>query len=378
MSHGSYIFIGHPRPLPRLAVCIYSVQVARPSSPTPFLSPLLPFLSLQFLSHPSLGTPTFHLLQDSSLGNTTLDAMSSPHPLSAASLFSLKDYVAVVTGGGTGVGLIIAQTLAANGARVYITGRRPDVLETSARVHGASDRLGGSGGSIVPVVMDVTSKESIRSVVAEISRREACVDILVNNAGFWGGRPTATPEDGVEAFSEGMLAESGVENWQKSFDINVTAQYFTTAAFLPLLAKAAAGPTGKVGTVINNCSIGGLLRMTQNRQFSYNVTKAAFIHLTHQMAFELSHEKVNVRVNGIALGYFPSEMTTGTSNDENESQASEDFRLFLESIGVKKVKRMGTPQEIASAVLALATNEFIWGTVMIVDGGFLLTTPGNM
>ncbi|KAI1372076.1 NAD(P)-binding protein [Hypoxylon crocopeplum] len=305
--------------------------------------------------------------------------MASSHPLSASALFSLKDYVAVVTGGGTGVGLMTAQTLAANGAKVYITGRRADVLETSARVHGSPERLGSSGGSIVPIVMDITSKDSIRSVVAEIAQKEGYVNVLVNNAGIWGGRPTAKPEDGPEAFSEAMLAESNEDNWQRSFDTNVTAQYFVTAAFLPLLAKAVSGPTGKVGSIINNGSIAAFMRMSQNRQFSYNVSKAAFMHLTRQMAFELSHENVNVRVNGIALGYFPSEMTTGASNDENESTASSaDFAMFMESLGAKNVKRMGTPQEVASVILTLATNEFIWGTVTIVDGGFALTTPGNM
>ncbi|KAI1103714.1 NAD(P)-binding protein [Jackrogersella minutella] len=302
--------------------------------------------------------------------------MASPHPLSASALFSLKGYVAVVTGGGTGVGLMMAQTMAANGAKVYITGRRADVLETSARVHGVPEALGPLGGCIVPVVMDITSKESLRRAVAEISAKEGFINVLVNNAGIWGGRVAAKPEDGPEAFSEAMLAESKEDNWQKSFDVNVTSQYFVTAAFLPLLAKAAA--TGKVGTVINNGSIAGFLRMTQNRQFSYNASKAAINHLTRQMAFELRHEKVNVRVNGIAMGYFPSEMTTGASNDENESTEGEEFVKFMESMGAKEIKRMGTPQELASVVLTLVTNEFIWGTVMIVDGGLALTVPGNM
>ncbi|KAI1464898.1 NAD(P)-binding protein [Daldinia caldariorum] len=305
--------------------------------------------------------------------------MASSHPLSASSLFSLKGWVTVVTGGGTGVGLMTAQTLAANGAKVYITGRRFDVLETSARVHGSPERLGPLGGSIVPIEMDITSKDSIRGVVAEITQKEGFVNVLVNNAGVWAGRPTATAEDGPEAFSEALLAESNEDNWQKSFNVNCTSQYFVTAAFLPLLAKAASGPTGKVGSVINNGSVSGLLRMTQNRQFSYNASKAAFLHLTRQMALELSHEKINVRVNGLALGYFPSEMTTGDSNDENESVASdEQFAAFMKGMGAERVKRMGTPQELASVILTLATNDFIWGTISIVDGGMTLTVPANM
>ncbi|KAI1653396.1 NAD(P)-binding protein [Daldinia decipiens] len=305
--------------------------------------------------------------------------MASSHPLSATSLFSLKGWVAVVTGGGTGTGLMITQTLAANGAKVYITGRRVDVLETSARIHGSPERLGPLGGSIVPIAMDITSKDSVRGVVAEITQKEGFVNVLVNNAGTWAGRPTAKAEDGPEAFSEAMLAESNEDNWQKSFDVNCTSQYFVTAAFLPLLAKAESGPTGRIGSVINNSSVGGILRMSQNCQFSYNATKAAFLHLTRQMAFEFSHEKINVRVNSLALGYFPSEMTTGESNDENESTASnERFALFMKNMGAERVKRMGTPQELASVILMLATNDFVWGTVSIVDGGMALTVPGNM
>ncbi|KAI0381300.1 NAD(P)-binding protein [Hypomontagnella monticulosa] len=305
--------------------------------------------------------------------------MASPHPLSASALFSLKNWVTVVTGGGTGVGLMIAQTLAANGAKVYITGRRADVLETSARVHGSPEKLGPQGGSIVPLVMDITSKESIKKVVAEIGQKEGFVNILVNNVGIWGGRPTAKPQDGPDAFGEAMFAESAEDNWQNSFNSNCTSHYFVTAAFLPLLAKAVSGPIGRVGSVINNSSVAGFLRMSQACQFTYNISKGAFTHMTRQLAYELSHENIRVRVNGLALGYFPSEMTTGESNDENESVASdEQFALFMKSMGADRVKRMGTPQEVASVVLALAVNDFMWGTMIIVDGGFVLTCPGNM
>lgn len=72
---------------------------------------------------------------------------------------------------------MITQTLAANGAKVYITGRRADVLETSARIHGSPERLGPLGGSIVPIVMDITSKDSVRGVVAEITQKEGFVNV---------------------------------------------------------------------------------------------------------------------------------------------------------------------------------------------------------
>ncbi|RYP61075.1 hypothetical protein DL770_009859 [Monosporascus sp. CRB-9-2] len=304
--------------------------------------------------------------------------MAGSHPLSAASLFSLTGSVAVVTGGGTGIGLMTAQTLAANGAKVYITGRRKDVIETSARVHGSPDKLGPQGGNIIPIVMDVTSKDSIKAVVDEISQKEGHLDLLVNNAGVWAGHVLAKPEEGPEAFGNAMFAESIEDGWQKAFLTNSASPYFVTAAFLPLLAKAAQGPTGRVGSVINNTSVSGLLRMTQNGQFSYNASKAAANHLTRQMAFDFSHDNIRVRVNGIALGYFPSEMTTGGSGEDNESTYSlEEWRQFASSMGVR-VQRMGSPREIASAILLLATNDYMWGEIVIVDGGITLSLPGNM
>ncbi|KAI1166011.1 NAD(P)-binding protein [Nemania serpens] len=305
--------------------------------------------------------------------------MATSHPLSAAALFDLKNWVAVVTGGGTGLGLMIAQTLAINGARVYITGRRADVLETSARVHGARDKLGGNGGEILPIVMDVTDKESIKAAVDKIQANEGYLNVLVNNAGVWKNRPTAGPEEGPEAFGAAMFAEEIEDNWQQTFLTNTTSPYFVTAAFLPLLAKAASSPAQQVGSVINNASISGLLRMTQRQQFSYNTSKAALLHLTRQMAFDYSHENIRVRVNGLATGYFPSEMTTSASNEENESSYDADgFRAFMEAMGVKTVKRMGSARDLASVILTLATNDFLWGTVSILDGGFALNVPGNM
>ncbi|KAI5863846.1 NAD(P)-binding protein [Durotheca rogersii] len=307
--------------------------------------------------------------------------MASPHPLSAATMFSLKDWVAVVTGGGTGIGLMIAQTLAANGAKVYITGRRADVLERSARIHGTPEKLGPLGGSIVPIAMDVTSKDSIKSVVAEIGQKEQYVNLLVNNAGIYGSRPNARPENGPEAFGEAMFAEGDSNIWQKVFDTNCTSCYLTTAAFLPLLAKAASGPTGKVGSVIINSSVSASLRIIANSlTIKYaQVSKAAVSHLTRQLAYEFSHEKISIRVNGLGLGYFPSEMTTGTSNEQNESiDLAPRFAELMSGMDLQSVKRMGTPEEVATIVLTLAVNDYMWGTITIVDGGLSLRAAGDL
>ncbi|RYP03281.1 hypothetical protein DL764_005243 [Monosporascus ibericus] len=201
--------------------------------------------------------------------------------LSAGSLLAVKDWVVVVTGG------VYAQALAANGAKVYITGRRLEVLETTARIHGAPEKLGPQGGSIIPIVMDVTSKDSIKGVVDHITQTEGYVNLLVDNAGVWTTKPDAGPEDGPEKFGNAMFAES-IDAWQK--------------AFLRLLGKSISSTTGKMGSVINTTSNSGLLRMSEGSQLAYNISKGASVHMTRQLAFDFGRQNIKVRVNGIAPG----------------------------------------------------------------------------
>ncbi|KAI9170613.1 Gluconate 5-dehydrogenase 3 [Paramyrothecium foliicola] len=315
--------------------------------------------------------------------------MSTAYPLAAASLLNVKDWVIVVTGGGTGIGLMYSQAFAANGAKVYITGRRLDVLETSARVHGAAEKLGPQGGKIIPLVMDVTDKDSIKSAVEKVTQAEGYINVLVNNAGVWTTKPEASPEDGPEKFGSSMFDES-IEAWQKAFLVNATSIYFVTAAFLPLLSKSITSPTGKLGNVINTTSNSGLLRMSEGSQLAYNVSKAASVQMTRQLAFDFSHQNIKIRVNGIAPGWFPSEMTTGGSNETNESTAQDEEAFQQEMLGIgARVPpgRMGVPEDLASAanyssddgqgLLTLATNDYIWGTNLVIDGGILQSVAGN-
>jgi len=106
--------------------------------------------------------------------------MASQTDLSAASLFDVKGWVAVVTGGGSGLGLVTANALAANGVKVYVTGRRAEKLKDA-------EKQDPSGGSIIALQMDVTDKESIQAGVDAISKKEKFVNFLVNNAGVTSG-----------------------------------------------------------------------------------------------------------------------------------------------------------------------------------------------
>ncbi|KAI9897344.1 hypothetical protein N3K66_007200 [Trichothecium roseum] len=296
--------------------------------------------------------------------------MASSNPLSATSLLSVKDWVAVV----------YAQALAANGAKVYITGRRLDVLETSARVHGSTEKLGAQGGKIIPLVLDVTNKDSIKTAVEHITKEEGYVNVLINNAGVWTTKPEAGPEDGPEKFGSDMFNQS-IDLWQQAFLVNATSIYFVTAAFLPLLAKSVSSPTGRIGSVVNTTSNSGLLRMSEASQLAYNVSKAASVQMTRQLAFDFSHKNIQVRVNGIAPGWFPSEMTTGGSDDSNQSTAQDDagFQKEMDAINARVPPgRMGNAADLASGLLTLVTNDYIWGTNLVIDGGILQSVAGNI
>ena len=137
----------------------------------------------------------------------------------APHLFNVEGWVAVVTGGGTGIGLMIAQAFANNGARVYITGRRKETLETAVKTWGKS--LLNPRGQIIPIQADCADKDSIHNLVNEISKNEKHVDVLVNNAGISKG--TSTVEKGDEsakALKEQLWNES-MSDWEEVYRTNV-------------------------------------------------------------------------------------------------------------------------------------------------------------
>lgn len=139
---------------------------------------------------------------------------------------------------------------------------------------------------------------------------------------------------------------------------NVTGHFFTASAFLPLLA-AAARP-GHTAGVINTASISGITRTSQHH-IKYNASKAASIHLTQLLAQELRRPGINVRVNSISPGIFPSEMTADDSDEKNKSQipAGDDYG---EQKGIP-AGRPGAEADMAQAALFLATCQYAYNTV---------------
>jgi NAD(P)-dependent dehydrogenase (short-subunit alcohol dehydrogenase family) len=196
--------------------------------------------------------------------------------------------VALITGGGTGIGLMMARALAAAGAaRVYIVGRRVDVLQEAV----AKTPPGGNASAIVPLYCDVTSKVSLESAVAIVEKDVGYLNLLVCNAGV--GGPQVRVPSGV-TLEEWRDAQMGVrvEEFTGTFEVNATSVWFTAMAFLGLLDKG--NKTGVFGTgegavssqVLVTSSIAAFNKAAPGG-FAYGASKAAATHIAKMLSVAL-------------------------------------------------------------------------------------------
>lgn len=288
--------------------------------------------------------------------------MASTESLHANNLFSLKDHVCLVTGGGTGIGLMATQALAANGAKVYITGRRMEVLENAAKEHSPDSSQTNLNGQIIPIgPCDVTSKAELEKLVADLESKEKYLSLLVAAAGVSGPKGFPDSKDAKEIKEE--LWKESVDDWNATYNTDVTSVYFSTIAFLPLLQAA---PQSHHPSAIVISSMSGLMRVSQ-AHFSYNAAKAATAHLSRMMSREFA--KTGVRVNSIAPGYFPSEMTMKESDGRNKTDMP-DGKVKDKGHEVP-AGRSGTDEEMGMAVLFLTRCGYVNGQIVAVDGGVL-------
>ncbi|KAI1361071.1 hypothetical protein F5Y08DRAFT_315735 [Xylaria arbuscula] len=292
--------------------------------------------------------------------------MSSTNPanknFTRDALFNVKGRVALVTGGGSGIGLMITQVLVANGAKVYITGRTKEKLDRVVEKYSEGE------GSIVPIQADITSKEEIRKLVSTLESKESKLDILVNNAGISGSTLETSASSAEEAKKNLFDAEASTfEDWTSVYQTNVSQIFFTSTAFLPLLQKASEADHGWSATVLNITSISGLVKTAQHH-FQYNASKAAANHLTRMLATELASENgFRVRINAIAPGVFPSEMTASSSDENQKSQL--DAGKYQNKV---PARRPGRDEDMAQAALFAVVNQYVNGEVIVVDGGYTI------
>ncbi|OTA91872.1 hypothetical protein M434DRAFT_75448 [Hypoxylon sp. CO27-5] len=284
-------------------------------------------------------------------------SQSTSTAIGAENLFNVKGIVAVVTGGGTGIGLMITKALAANGAsKVYILGRRLQILQEAASQ---------IGSNVISVACDVTSKESLQSAVTQIQKEAGFVNLLVCNSGIsgpYGIRPK--PETTLDEFVEANLS-APFEDYTNTFATNTSAVWYTTISFLKLLdAGNKQGNVQQKSQVIAVSSIGGFNKVNTGG-FAYGQSKAACTHLIKQLSVALP--QWDIRANVICPGLYPSEMSAP----------------IIQKGGIGKdmipLERAGDELDMGGAILYLASRAGAYcnGTVIVTDGGRLTTFPST-
>lgn len=254
---------------------------------------------------------------------------------SASDLFDLTGRGAIVTGASSGLGAVFARALAEAGARVVVAARRTDRIEALAA------ELNDGGAEAIAVTCDVTDAAQVDALIAQTGAAFGRVDIMINNAGTAGdGGPT--PERLPHMLFEQTVRVNLFGTW-----------YGCQAAAAHMLAD------GRGGSIINVSSVLGLGGQ-QNYPVGYMASKAAVINLTRALA--VSWGDRGVRVNALAPGWFPSEMTEGYFGIPAFMAAIQD---------AQPTGRVGRPEELIGPLLFLASDasSYVSGHTLTVDGG---------
>ena len=253
------------------------------------------------------------------------------------SAFSLTDQVAIVTGGGTGIGRSIALEFAEFGADVVVSGRRVANLERVA------DEVRSLGRRSLAVQADVTKRTDVDQLVQRTMEEFGRIDILVNNAGV-GARVPGKPVPVIDVDED---------EWDLIMDTNLKGTWYCCQTAGKRMIEQ------KTGNIINITSGDGR-RVSGGRGSSYNVAKAGVIMLTQCLAWDFGRH--NVRINSIAPGFVWTDMARPILSDP-------EIRKLLESR--RPLGRIGEPDEIATAALFLASDasSFVTGQTINVCGG---------
>ncbi|MFQ5862230.1 MAG: SDR family NAD(P)-dependent oxidoreductase [Candidatus Brocadiales bacterium] len=249
----------------------------------------------------------------------------------------LRDKVALVTGGGTGIGRATALVFAREGARVAVTGRRKGPLEETVFA------IRSSGGKAILVEGDVSVARDTAEMVNKTTKNFSGIDILVNNAGV--------------NYKSGGTIETEEDGWDIVMDINVKGIYQVSRSAVPELEKTR-------GNIVNIASIFGLIGYP--KAIAYCASKGAVVNLTRSMALDLADK--NIRVNCVC----PGVVDTPMAREWIEKHG--DYETVVKNILADyPIARIGRPEDIAHACLYLASDEASWvtGAILPVDGGFM-------
>ncbi len=245
----------------------------------------------------------------------------------------LRDRVAIVTGGTRGIGLAVAEALAACGAKIACVGTNPDRLKS------AVEAIQKHGTDVEGYVCNVASTEDVEKTVAAVLEKFGKIDILVNNAGITRDVPLGAMKD---------------EEWDDVIGVNLRGPFLFTRACSKAMRRA------KKGRIVNMASVSGLIG--NKGQANYSAAKAGLIGFTRTASKELAGK--NITVNAVAPGFIETDMTA-----------------VLPAAMITEIKnnriplgRLGQTEDIANAVLYFASDEasFVTGQVLTVDGGMIM------
>ncbi|XP_014552341.1 hypothetical protein COCVIDRAFT_19541 [Bipolaris victoriae FI3] len=277
--------------------------------------------------------------------------------IDAGNLFNVKGLVAVVTGGGTGIGLMIAQALEANGAIVYILGRREEVLKEATAT--------AKHGNIHYFKADVTSKPDLAAAAEHIAAKTGYVNVVVANSGIIGPTMRYLKDDATLKETQDYLWNWDSDEFNQAYNVNVNGAFFTAIAFLELLDKGNKAKNVEQDSQFICVSSAGAFSRVLMSGFAYAGSKAAVIHITKQLATRLV--PFGIRCNVLAPGLYPSEITADMNFKESYP------REFLPQ------QRVGDRKDMAGALLFLTSRAgaYINGNVLLTDGGRLSVLPAT-
>jgi NAD(P)-dependent dehydrogenase (short-subunit alcohol dehydrogenase family) len=246
-------------------------------------------------------------------------------------LFGLDGKVALVTGGGRGIGQVVALGLAKAGASVAIFSRT-GADETVQQIEAI-------GGKAISLIADVTDEAQVDTALATVVEQFGVPEIVFNNAGV------CIHQDTFEA----TIAE-----WREVIDINLTGEFIVAKAAGQLMQS-----NGVAGSIINMASMSGTIVNVPQWQASYNASKAGVIHLTRSLAVEWA--PYGIRVNSISPGYISTPMSSDTPQELRDAW-----------IPLIPQERMAPAEELVTAILYLASpaSGYTTGSDVIVDGGY--------
>ena len=250
----------------------------------------------------------------------------------------LNGKVALVTGGGTGIGTAIVTRFVTEGAKVCLTGRRKEMLDEVARSL--------PSGTVTTCPGDVSKDDDVARMVKTAISFGGRLDVLVNNAGI---------------ASQAPVVDLSREEWQRVFDVNLTGPFLLMKASIPHMIK------GGGGSIINIASVGGLRCLSGFP--AYCSSKAGLIMLTQQAALDYGRHKI--RCNAICPGGIKTEMTKKEFGQLGKALGMETDSFFAMISKALPLQRLGQPPEIGGVCTFLASDDssFMTGAAVVVDAG---------